>query len=70
MGFVDTSHIWPLRTVIAGDLQRLLRWPVLEPLLPLTRVLWPLVWLIERQQPPQRVGVPRQLFHQLRPVGG
>jgi pimeloyl-ACP methyl ester carboxylesterase len=44
--FVDTSHVWPLRTVIASDLQRLLRWPVLEPLLLLTRVLWPLVWLM------------------------
>jgi pimeloyl-ACP methyl ester carboxylesterase len=41
--FVDTSHVWPLRTVIAGSL---LRWPLLEPLLLLTRLLWPLVWLM------------------------
>jgi pimeloyl-ACP methyl ester carboxylesterase len=44
--FVDTSHVWPLRTVIAGSLLRLLRWPLLEPLLLLTRLLWPLVWLM------------------------
>ena len=44
--FVDTSHVWPLRTVVAGSLLRLLRWPVLEPLLLLTRVLGPLVWLM------------------------
>lgn len=44
--FVDTSHVWPLRTVIAAPLLRLLRWPLLEPLLLLTRLLWPLVWLM------------------------
>lgn len=44
--FVDTSHVWPLPTVIAGSVLRLLRWPVLEPLLLLAPVLWPLVWLM------------------------
>lgn len=44
--FVDTSPVWPLRTVVAGGLLRALRWPVLEPLLLLTRLLWPLVWVM------------------------
>jgi pimeloyl-ACP methyl ester carboxylesterase len=44
--FMDTTHVWPLKTVIAGGLLRLLRWPLIEPLLFLTTVLWPLVWLM------------------------
>jgi pimeloyl-ACP methyl ester carboxylesterase len=47
--FVDTTHTWPLNTVMAGGLLRLLRWPVIEPLLLLTIVLSPLVWLMNMQ---------------------
>jgi pimeloyl-ACP methyl ester carboxylesterase len=42
---IDTTHEWPLDTVVAGGLLRALRWPVLEPLLVLTILLSPLVWL-------------------------
>lgn len=49
MVFVDTTHTWPLNTVMAGGLLRVLRWPVIEPLLILTIVLWPLVWLMDIQ---------------------
>lgn len=47
--FMDTTHVWPLRTVMAGGLLRLLRWPLIEPLLYLTILLWPLVWLMNWQ---------------------
>lgn len=43
---MDTTHVWPLKTVIAGGLLRLLRWPLIEPLLWLTIFLWPLMWLM------------------------
>lgn len=46
---MDTTHVWPLRTVIAGGLLRVLRWPVIEPLLYFTILLWPLVWLMNWQ---------------------
>ncbi|VXC83494.1 Pimeloyl-ACP methyl ester carboxylesterase [Burkholderia sp. 8Y] len=46
---VDTTHTWPLNTVIASGFLKLLRWPVLEPLVLLTIVLSPLVWLMNLQ---------------------
>jgi pimeloyl-ACP methyl ester carboxylesterase len=46
---VDTTHTWPLNTVTAGSLLRLLRWPIIEPLLLLTIVLSPLIWLMNLQ---------------------
>jgi pimeloyl-ACP methyl ester carboxylesterase len=49
MVFMDTTHTWPLNTVMAGGLLKLLRWPVIEPLLLLTIALWPLVWLSNLQ---------------------
>lgn len=49
MVFMDTTHTWPLNTVMAGGLLRLLRWPVIEPLLLLTIVLSPLVRLMNLQ---------------------
>jgi pimeloyl-ACP methyl ester carboxylesterase len=49
MVFMDTTHTWPLNTVMAGGLLKLLRWPVIEPLLLLTIVLWPLMWLSNLQ---------------------
>jgi pimeloyl-ACP methyl ester carboxylesterase len=49
MVFMDTTHTWPLRSVMAGGLLRLLRWPLIEPLLLLTIVLWPLMWLSNLQ---------------------
>jgi pimeloyl-ACP methyl ester carboxylesterase len=45
MVLMDTTHTWPLKTVIGGGLMRLLRWPLIEPLLLLTIVLSPLVRL-------------------------
>jgi pimeloyl-ACP methyl ester carboxylesterase len=47
--FVDTTHTWPLNTVMAGGLMKVLRWPVIEPLLLLTIAFWPLVWLMNLQ---------------------
>jgi pimeloyl-ACP methyl ester carboxylesterase len=47
--FMDTTHIWPLKSVIAGGLLRFLRWPLIEPLLWLTIVIWPLMWLLNWQ---------------------
>ncbi|HLO62166.1 MAG TPA: alpha/beta hydrolase [Azonexus sp.] len=47
--FMDTTHVWPLKTVIGGGLLRVLRWPLIEPLLWLTVFLWPLVWLMNWQ---------------------
>jgi pimeloyl-ACP methyl ester carboxylesterase len=41
---VNTTYTMPLNTIIAGSLLRVLRWPVLVPLLYLTTALWPLVW--------------------------
>jgi len=41
---IDTTHVWPLYTATAGNLLRLLRWPLIEPLLLLSILLWPLVW--------------------------
>jgi pimeloyl-ACP methyl ester carboxylesterase len=49
MVLMDTTHTWPLRTVMAGGLLRLLRWPVIEPLLLLTIALSPLMWLSNLQ---------------------
>lgn len=46
---MDTTHTWPLKTVMAGGLLRLLRWPLIEPLLLLTMLLWPVVWLMNLQ---------------------
>jgi pimeloyl-ACP methyl ester carboxylesterase len=46
---MDTTHTWPLNTVMAGGLLRLLRWPIIEPLLLLTIVLSPLIWLTNLQ---------------------
>jgi pimeloyl-ACP methyl ester carboxylesterase len=45
MVLLDTTHTWPLNTTAGGGLMRLLRWPLIEPLLLLTIVLWPLVRL-------------------------
>lgn len=47
--FIDTTHTWPLKTVMASGLLRLIRWPIIEPLLFLTILLWPLVWLMNMQ---------------------
>jgi pimeloyl-ACP methyl ester carboxylesterase len=49
MVFMDTTHTWPLNTVMASGLLKLLRWPVIEPLLLLTILLWPLIWLSNLQ---------------------
>jgi pimeloyl-ACP methyl ester carboxylesterase len=49
MVFMDTTHTWPLNTVMAGGLLKLLRWPLIEPLLLLTILLWPLIWLSNLQ---------------------
>jgi pimeloyl-ACP methyl ester carboxylesterase len=49
MVFVDTTHTWPLDSVMAGGLLKLLRWPVVEPLLLLTQLFWPLIWLSNLQ---------------------
>jgi pimeloyl-ACP methyl ester carboxylesterase len=49
MVLMDTTHTWPLNTVMAGGLLRLLRWPIIEPLLLLTVLLSPLVWLTNLQ---------------------
>jgi pimeloyl-ACP methyl ester carboxylesterase len=49
MVFMDTTHTWPLDSVMAGGLLKLLRWPVVEPLLLLTQLLWPLIWLSNLQ---------------------
>jgi pimeloyl-ACP methyl ester carboxylesterase len=46
MVLLDTTHRWPLKTLTGGGLMRLLRWPVIEPLLLLTIVLSPLIRLI------------------------
>ena len=49
MVFIDTTHTWPLNTVIASGLLKVLRWPLIEPLLLLTIALWPLIWLSNLQ---------------------
>jgi pimeloyl-ACP methyl ester carboxylesterase len=49
MVLMSTTHTWPLNTVVVGALLRLLRWPVLEPLLLLTILLSSLVWLMNLQ---------------------
>jgi pimeloyl-ACP methyl ester carboxylesterase len=49
MVFMDTTHTWPLNTVMAGGLLKVLRWPVIEPLLLLTIVLSPLIRLMNLQ---------------------
>jgi pimeloyl-ACP methyl ester carboxylesterase len=49
MVLMDTTHTWPLNTVMAGGLLKLLRWPLIEPLLLLTTLLWPLIWLSNLQ---------------------
>jgi pimeloyl-ACP methyl ester carboxylesterase len=45
MVIVDSTHRWPLDSVMLGGLLKVLRWPVVEPLLLLTIVLSPLIWL-------------------------
>jgi pimeloyl-ACP methyl ester carboxylesterase len=45
MVLMDTTHTWPLKTVVGGGLMRVLRWPLIEPLLLLTIVLSPLIRL-------------------------
>lgn len=42
---VDTTHEDPLRTMWLSPLWRALRWPVIEPMMWLTILLSPLVWL-------------------------
>jgi pimeloyl-ACP methyl ester carboxylesterase len=49
MVFMDTTHTWPLETVMGSGLLKLLRWPVIEPLLLLTIVLSPLIRLMNFQ---------------------
>ncbi|HWJ93858.1 MAG TPA: alpha/beta hydrolase [Telluria sp.] len=49
MVLVDTTHTWPLNTATAGWLLKLLRWPVIEPLLLLTQLLSPLVRVMNLQ---------------------
>ena len=49
MVLMDTTHAWPLDTVVGGGLLRLLRWPLIEPLLLLTILLSPLIWLSNLQ---------------------
>jgi pimeloyl-ACP methyl ester carboxylesterase len=49
MVLMDTTHAWPLDTVVGGALLRLLRWPLIEPLLLLTILLSPLIWLSNLQ---------------------
>ena len=45
MVLVDTTHEDPLRTMWLSSLWRALRWPVIEPMMWLTILLSPLVWL-------------------------
>jgi pimeloyl-ACP methyl ester carboxylesterase len=47
--FIDTTYTWPLNTVMGGGLLKLLRWPLIEPLLWLTIVLSPIVRLMSLQ---------------------
>jgi pimeloyl-ACP methyl ester carboxylesterase len=42
---INTTYTTPLRTMILPRLMQALRWPLIEPMLFLTRVLWPLAWL-------------------------
>jgi len=49
MVFMDTTHTWPLNTVMASGLLKVLRWPAIAPLLLLTIALWPLMWLSNLQ---------------------
>ncbi|MGI9170755.1 MAG: alpha/beta fold hydrolase [Caulobacteraceae bacterium] len=42
---IDTTHEDPLRTMWLSPLWRTLRWPVIEPMMWLTILLSPLVWL-------------------------
>jgi pimeloyl-ACP methyl ester carboxylesterase len=44
--FIDTTYTYPLNTAAAGTLLKALRWPVIEPLLHMTVMLWPLAWLM------------------------
>lgn len=46
---LDTSHLSPLKAETGGALLRVLRWPLLEPLLLLGIALWPLFWLLNAQ---------------------
>lgn len=46
---VNTTYTNPLRTIILSPLFRLLRWPLLEPLLWLQIILKPLAWLMSWQ---------------------
>ncbi|MGK6323673.1 alpha/beta fold hydrolase [Sphingomonas sp. DT-51] len=45
IALLDTTYTNPLRTMILGGLARALRWPVIEPLMRLTILLQPFVWL-------------------------
>lgn len=42
---LNTTYTNPLRTMILSGLAQALRWPVLEPMMHLTRALQPLAWL-------------------------
>ncbi|HEY8607701.1 MAG TPA: alpha/beta hydrolase [Noviherbaspirillum sp.] len=46
---MDATHRSPLRGGGGAGLLRLLRWPLVEPLLLLTILLWPLAWLLNVQ---------------------
>jgi pimeloyl-ACP methyl ester carboxylesterase len=41
---LNTTHTNPLKTMVLSGLFQALRWPVLEPLLRLQILLWPLAW--------------------------
>jgi pimeloyl-ACP methyl ester carboxylesterase len=43
---LNTAHTSPFKSSAGGALLRLLRWPLIEPLLILTIILWPLAWLM------------------------
>jgi pimeloyl-ACP methyl ester carboxylesterase len=46
---VDTTYTNPLRTIILSPLLRLLRWPLIEPLMWLQIIFKPLAWLMSWQ---------------------
>jgi pimeloyl-ACP methyl ester carboxylesterase len=46
---VNTTYTNPLRTIILSPLLRLLRWPLIEPMMWLQIILMPLAWLMSWQ---------------------
>ena len=44
-GLINTTYTNPLKTMILSQLAQAIRWPVLEPVMRLTIMLQPLVWL-------------------------